>query len=76
MKIDCELTPNEKDVLAMMMGALTGFTMVKFFDPEKARTMIRVMNKLYALSPDYVPYDPDSYDPNTEVFPFKKLAPQ
>jgi hypothetical protein len=73
MKIDCTLSETEKDTLALMMGFATA-RVVSENDPEMARTGVRLMNKLFALSPDYRPYDEKTFDSLTGKFPFRFRA--
>jgi hypothetical protein len=73
MKIDCELTDEEEGALALMMGAATAILIMQHRDkPEMARTCVRIMNKLYSLTPNYMPYDENSFDAASVGFPFKK----
>ncbi len=76
MKIDCELTDEEKGALAMMMGMATGLAAFHNGDMALARVIVRMMNKIYALSPDYIPYDESTFNPNSPGFPFKRITPQ
>ena len=76
MKIDCELNEREQTALGLLMGLATGAAIFEFRDVEMAKTMVRVMNKLYALSPDFIPYDADNFDPTTQRFPFRRITPQ
>jgi hypothetical protein len=76
MKIDCELTDAERSALSFMLGLSTGQALSEFRDPELARNCVRLMNKLFAKSPNYLPYDENSFDPSVAGFPFKTLTPQ
>jgi hypothetical protein len=76
MKIDCELSQEESDALCMALGAGTAILLTKFKSPTAALTCVRVMNKLYALSPDYRPYDESGFDPDITKMPLRPMPPQ
>lgn len=76
MKVDCELTPEEKTAVSLALGMATGANMMHPGGAEMAKATVSAMNKLFALSPDYTPYDVNSFDPDTTGFPFRRITPQ
>ena len=53
MKIDTELSDDERDVLLMMLGAATGC----LYGVCQTGTMLKIVNKLYRHSPNFIPYE-------------------
>ena len=75
LKIDTTLTQLEHELMTLMLGFATA-TVIEKVDPQLAPVCIRIVNKLMALSPEYMPYDEKSFDPNKLTFPFKMVDPQ
>ena len=75
MKVDCELTLDERNALSWALGMATGAN-ATLGGVEMAKATVSAMNKLFALSPDYTPYDVNSFEPDTTGFPFRRITPQ
>jgi hypothetical protein len=75
MRIDVELTEEERDALLWLMGAGTSGA-VQHDMPNVAKAGIRVLNKMFADSPEYTPYDEASFDETNPKFPFRRVEPQ
>jgi hypothetical protein len=60
-RIDVELTQDEADTLLYALGTETGIAALQK-DEARAKRLIHVVNKLFSSSPDFIPYDEDSYD--------------
>lgn len=56
MKIEVELSDDERDLLCFLLGAGTAMLMSEFGRNTGLRC-VALMNKLYALEPDFIPYD-------------------
>lgn len=76
MKVDCTLTPDEKDALCILMGMGTGVALNTLQNVDLAKAGIRVLNKLLDHDPEYSPYDENSFDPNKPGIPFNLKTPQ
>lgn len=75
MTINVELTEEERDALLFLLGSGTGNAVqLQMFGVAKAG--IRILNKMFADSPDYIPYDENSLDSTSLMFPFKRVGPQ
>jgi acyl CoA:acetate/3-ketoacid CoA transferase beta subunit len=66
MKIDCELTDEEETSLAMLMGIGAGQAVN--LGLGMTQMSARLMNKLFAASPRYLPYDENNPDLNRKAF--------
>lgn len=75
MKINVELTDEERDALLFLLGSGTA-TAVQMQLFGIAKSGIRVLNKIFADSPDYTPYDENSLDSTSWMFPFKRVEKQ
>lgn len=61
LKIDTTLTEQEQQLMTLMLGFATGMVIEKI-NPQLASTCVRIVNKLLALSPEFLPYDETSFD--------------
>lgn len=74
MKIDVELTDEERDALLWLLGAgMAGAIRFKMWN--NAKLGIHLLNLFFADSPDYTPYDETSFNPEN-LFPFERVKPQ
>lgn len=72
LRIETTLTEQEHELMTLMLGYATGMV-VDRIDPKLAPVCVRIVNKLLALSPEFLPYDEKSFD---FLFPFKTVTRQ
>lgn len=77
LRIDATLTVDEVAVLCIAMGIAVGQLCTEPIPGlVNAKSCVRLMNKLLANSPEYIPYDESSFDAATERFPFRQVKQQ